>query len=96
MDNTIERENLESLTQSDGWRVFTDYVNGEWGPGGRAFTDAVTEAADNTNDANATAHLRQIITAQKLIQRLMVWPEERLKQLKAPDPQVIYPRRGRL
>lgn len=96
MDNTIERENLESLTQSDGWRTFTDHVNAEWGPGGRAFIEAVTGAANSTDHATAMAHLQQIITAQKLIQRLMVWPDERLKQLKAPELQVIYPRRGRL
>lgn len=96
MDNTIERENLDALTNSDGWRTFTNYVNSEWGPGGRAFTDAVTTAANGTDNATAMAHLQQIITAQKLIQRLMQWPEERLKTLKEPDLQVIYPRRGRL
>lgn len=96
MDNTLERENLEALTQSDGWRTFTDYVNAEWGPGGRAFIDAVTGAANGTDNGTAMAHLQQIITAQKLIQRLMQWPEERLKALKAPELQQIYPRRGRL
>lgn len=96
MDNTIERENLESLIHSDGWRTFADYVNGEWGQGGREFVAAVTAAADNTDDASATAHLRQIVVAQKIIQRLMKWPEERLKQIHEPQLQAIYPRRGRL
>lgn len=96
MDNTIERESLESLTQSDGWRAFTAYVQSEWGSGGRAFVDAVTNAADNTSDASATAHLRQIIVAQKIVQRLMQWPDERIKQLKTTDLQQVYPRRGRL
>ena len=96
MDNTLERENLESLLQSDGWRTFAAHVEGEWGAGGREFIAAVTSAADNTSDASATAHLRQIIVAQKLIQRLMQWPSERLKQLQPAELQPIYPRRGRL
>ena len=99
MDNT-ERENLEALTQSDGWRAFTAHVEGEWGAGGRAFVDAVTKAADNHSDASATAHLRQIIVAQKLIQRLMQWPDERLKTLKGSELQLAgardWSRRGGL
>lgn len=96
MDSTIERENLDALINSDGWRTFTDYVTSEWGPGGRAFISAVTGAANGTDSATAMAHLQQIIVAQKEIQKVLAWPEERLKALKAPDLSVIYPRRGRL
>jgi hypothetical protein len=98
MDN--EREELEALTRSEGWKMFQSYVESEWGPGGRAFIDAVTKAADNKADADATAFLRQIIVAQKQIQRLVKWPEERLGALKQPElvaaGPVDYSRRGRL
>lgn len=95
-----EREDLEALTTSDGWKRFQSYVESEWGAGGRAFIDAVTKAADNKSDADATAFLRQIIVAQKQIQRLVAWPEERLKTLKPEElvstgPQ-DYSRRGGL
>lgn len=94
-----EREELDALVNSDGWRLFTSYVQSEWGSGGRAFIDATEKAADQKADADAMAYLRQIIVAQRQIQRLVRWPEERLKQLATPElvPAVTdYSRRGTL
>lgn len=93
------REELDALIGSEGWRLFTAYVTSEWGPGGRAFVAAVTQAADNRDDKNATDHLRQIITAQKYINAMLRWPEEQLQRLKQPDlvaATTDYSRRGRL
>lgn len=96
-----EREELDALVRSDGWRVFTAFVSSEWGPGGRAFIDAVTKAADRVDNQQATDHLRQIMAAQKIVQRLITWPSERLKALApaefvAADSLASHSRRGGL
>lgn len=80
-----EREELDALVRSEGWRLFTAFVNSEWGSGGRAFVDAITKAADNRDNEQATDHLRQIIAAQKIVQRLVAWPAERLKALEPAE-----------
>lgn len=99
MDST-EREDLDALTRSDGWRLFSEYCLSEWGPAGTRFHSAVKTAADHTNDADATAQLRQIIVAQREIQKLLAWPAERLKYLTQSEPELAtgrdYSRRGGL
>jgi hypothetical protein len=94
-----EQEALDELVKSPGWRVFTDYVNGEWGPAGRAFVKAVADCADHPSDADATSKLRQVIAAQKVVNRMLAWPDERLKQIAQPElvaAAADYSRRGRL
>lgn len=96
MDNA--REELEALTQSEGWKLFVAQTVSEWGPGGRAFIDATTKAANGT-DADAIGWLRQIIAAQREIQKLMRWPDEELARLKERElvaTSTDYSRRGRL
>ena len=94
-----EREALEALVQDEGWRLFRRHVLAEWGPGGRQFIDATTKAADTKADADAVAFLRQIIVAQREIQRVVQWPEEQVKRLKESELQpvgVALSRRGAL
>lgn len=95
-----EREDLDALIASDGWRVFTAYVAGEWGSGGRRFEHAVQQCADNPNDADATAKLRQVMVAKREIETLLKWPHERLKALQSPElvaaSPLDYGRRGHL
>lgn len=93
------REALEELVTSAGWRQFRSFVEREWGPGGRAFIDATTKAADQNADRDAMAYLRQIIVAQREIQKLMTWPEEQLKTLREPElvaMEANFSRRGGL
>lgn len=102
MDN--EREELEALIGSDGWRLFCANVAKEWGTsegGGQRFMNAVRDAAAQTSDADATAKLRQITVAQREIHRLLQWLPERLATLKAAQPEkadhlVLLSRRGGL
>lgn len=90
-----ERENLDALVHSDGWRLFQSYVEGEWGNGGARFLTGVKDAANNTTPG-ATEQLRQIIVAQREIQRVMGWASERLKALNKPDLVASGGRRGGL
>ena len=97
-----EREDLEQLLHSDGWRVFREHAAKEWGTedgGGARFLQAVRTAAA-AGDADATALLRQIVAAQREIHALLAWVPERLKQLKQAETRSdvveLASRRGRL
>ena len=71
------------LLRSAGWERFRQFVAKEWGSdegGGAAFVSAVQKAA-NGADADALSHLRQIVCAQREIQKVMRWPEGRLQML---------------
>ena len=93
MENS-EREDLDALVRSDGWRVFCRYVEGEWGNGGQRFVQGVQLAA---NDPNlGTDKLRQVIVAQREIQSLCAWPERRVKELSKPELVALGSRRGAL
>jgi hypothetical protein len=99
-----EREELDALVQSAGWRLFCENAAREWGTtegGGARFMTAVRDAAADNSDANATAKLRQITVAQREIHRLLQWVPERVKALKARDPiegdhLALHSRRGGL
>lgn len=94
-----DRESLDALLSSDGWRLFTAFVDAEWGAGGRAFIAAVTGAANGTDNATAMAHLQQILVAQREIQKILQWPEEQLRAMRQPELVAAthdYSRRGNL
>lgn len=81
-----EREELEALTASEGWRTFAAHVAREWGTeegGGARFLNAVRAAASERADSDATEKLRQIVVAQREVHNVMAWPERRLKELTA-------------
>lgn len=81
-----EYEDLDALIQSAGWGRFKAHVAQQWGTpetgGGVRFQQAVSQAAAEQADADATAKLRQIVVAQKLIQGLILEFEARRERLK--------------
>lgn len=82
-----ELEDLEELLASAGWKALSEMVGKLWGASegnGERFLDAVTKAS-RASDADALAHLRQIIAAQREIHAIMQWPQTRLAQLKAAE-----------
>lgn len=86
-----EREDLDALLQSAGWQWFLRYVAREWGAddgGGAMYHGAVTAAAKEDDDPRALAKLRQIVVAQREIQKLIRWPSQRLAEVTkiAADP----------
>lgn len=98
MAENTELEALDHLIHSDGWRVFTDMVNKDWGPQGARFMESVTNAARG-DDRNAVGILRQIIASQREIQYVLGMPEQRLRLLKQADakPELVgQSRRGNL
>lgn len=103
MDAQGEYEDYDDLVRNAGWQRFCAYVEGLWGaPGtsnGDFFKNAVTNAATDRNNENATAKLREVLAAQIEIHRLMAHPATRVKELKpreAPAQEFVGSRRGSL
>lgn len=86
--------------KSPGWQRFQAMVAKEWGTaegGGSAFLAAISNAAKN-QDQDAMAQMRQILVAQREIQKVMQLIPTRVSMLKqgvGPDA-YIGSRRGAL
>lgn len=101
MAENVELEALDQLVNSAGWKIFTSVIAREWGTsegGGAVFVDQVSKAVQHTGP-EATEHLRQIVAAQREIQRAMRWPLDRIAALKKHEPNTglrVMSRRGSL
>lgn len=102
IDQSQEYEALDALLRSDGWTRFKAYVAQQWGTpqhgGGARFQAAVSQAAGEQADADATAKLRQVVVAQKQIQGLIAEFEGRLERVRPMEhrPELVGSRRGSL
>lgn len=72
-----QREALEELVKTDGWRVFLAYVAQEWE--GRGYRARMKSALNNTNDPIGP---RVVDRAADEISRLMKWPNNQIAELK--------------
>lgn len=95
-----EREDLDQLVNSAGWRRFCEVVTRDWGTlesgGGAFFTRAVADSIKDTADTTVLNHLRQITASQREIHKVMMWPRLRLQQLTPAAPVASPSRRGTL
>jgi len=92
-------DDLDRLVTSEGWRLFTAYVEREWGVSGVRFQQELTKALDQGDNNAAASQARQIVSAQKVIASLLRWPGEEVVRLKKqqPIPDVaVMSRRGGL
>lgn len=102
MADPTEFEDLDALIRSAGWQRFKAHVAEQWGTpsagGGIRFQQAVRQASNNEADANALAQLRQIVTAQREIQGLIVSFEQQAERLKPMEQrqELAMSRRGSL
>lgn len=76
-----EYEDLVQLVNTKGWAQFEAMVQKQWGRESEAFHDAIEQAARGDN-VHLQDHLRQILAAQREIQKVMQLPHNRIKQLK--------------
>jgi len=83
MSENSEREDLDQLVNSAGWKRFMDMVEQDWGRGSDRFLEAVTNAAKGDN-VHLQDHLRQILAAQREVMAVIQKPVTRLKQLQQP------------
>lgn len=101
-ENAQEYEALDALLRSEGWLRFKAHVAQQWGTphdgGGARFQAAVSQAASEQVDADATAKLRQVVVAQKQIQGLIAEFEGRIERVRPLEqrPELVGSRRGSL
>ena len=74
-------EALDALLKSSGWQLFRAHYDAEWGPRGTRYTSELEKALDLADPALAASQARQIVSARKAIEQLMVWPSEELARL---------------
>lgn len=78
MTSDDEQEMWKELLSSKGWAAIVLWARTEWSAQKER---AITTAADDTADAVALGKLRQIIAADKAVQRLLNHPRERLEAM---------------
>lgn len=74
-----ELEAISDGLTSPFWQWFCRYVQGEWGPSGLAYQQAVKKAA---SDANAVVELQKVLHTSEAMLALLQAPKNRLDALK--------------
>jgi hypothetical protein len=89
---------LEDLQKHPGWRLFREHVDQEWGPRGARYMSELEKALDLSDPQSAASQARQIVSARKVVDGLMVWPSEEVQRLKRAEqkPELTMSRRGGL
>jgi hypothetical protein len=96
MNETVQ--NLESLLQHPGWRLFCEHIEAEWGKHGHLFHAELDKALDLIDNDAAASQARQIRSFQKRLVHLIVWPSEQIARFKRAEreQEVTMSRRGGL
>lgn len=87
--NNPELDALQSLVESEGWRLWLEWYEKEWGD--IAFATKVAAAISGADTPTQAQHalslLQQTTVARKAVLGLKDWPAFRIQQLKrAPQP----------
>lgn len=85
---------LESLITSEGWRLYSAYIEREWGPTGVKYQAEMDKALSLTDNDAAASQARQIRSGQKVILGLLRWPHEEIKRLSDAKATTTEPRRA--
>lgn len=75
-----EREDLEALVASPGWRLFVVYMMHDFDE--RFCTGVESIAAKDPTDATAMVRVRAFVAQREDRRMLKAWPEDRIKTLK--------------
>ena len=78
--NNPELDALQALVESEGWRLWLEWYEKEWGA--VAFAGKVATAIGSADPVAAVTLLQQITVAHKAVQGLKEWPAHRIAQLK--------------
>lgn len=78
----LEREALELLLGSEGWKYFMAYVAGQWGDTAvvQHMRSGLSEIARG-DAAGEHATAAQILSTQRRVRALVEWPAKRLAEL---------------
>ena len=72
-------ETLTDLVSSEGWRLFGEHAQREWGPSGLRFQQAVKAASESQT---AVVDLQKVIHTQEAIWVLLTWPSAQVSALR--------------
>lgn len=78
--NTDERDALKALLVSDGWRVFCQYIDQNWGDAA-CFKRIDAALDDKANAEEASYAAQQIRLTAKAVRSMIEWPTQRVQQL---------------
>lgn len=79
---STEAEDLTNLVKHPGWLRVQQAAKADWDA---QLGSHVTAAANERDDAMALNKLRQILAAKTAVERLLLWPEDRLRKLLQPQ-----------
>lgn len=81
-DHSKELEDLEQLVAEPGWARLEAHVAREWGP--EAYRRRVGQLlAGLPQGSDPTGQVLQLEAATREVERLMAWPRERVRTLRA-------------
>jgi hypothetical protein len=91
-----ELDALQAFIESEGYRLWKEHVESEWGSVGFAAKLARTLGDPDLDPKLALAQLQQATVAQRAVLSVVLWPQERIQQLKRQQvPQEVnLSRRG--
>lgn len=93
-DDRIEA--LDALLKSPGWKLFTEHLDGEWGPNGKTYQANMDKALDLTDAEAAASQARQVRAARLMVEKFGAWPAEELARLRRAvnEPEAVLSRGG--
>lgn len=84
-----ELDALQAMTESDGWRQLSEYIDAEWGAVGFAAKVAGTIGNPGMDEKLAINQLQQAVVAQKSVMAIKEWPAKRIAYLKGLQAQAL-------
>lgn len=82
MTDDRELEDLTNLVKHPGWYRFVAILTKEWQ---EQIDIKLRSALQNTDDALAAGQMRQVVAAKAAIERMLKWPDERIKAIQRKD-----------
>lgn len=81
MSESNELEQFTDFLNSEGWRLFGEHCQREWGPSGLKFQSAVRDAA--AQKEGGAQQLQLVLKVQEELIALLSYPKQRHEQLRA-------------
>ena len=94
MTDASEKEDLQALIASAGWGRFLDRMKADWS--GAAYDQKLAQALDVTDDQQAAGRARQIQVTRRELNKLLMWPQERIADVDRLVTAPTLSRRGGL
>lgn len=91
MDPQAEREALRALLDSDGWRLFNERIEAEWGAEAVCRANDALYAKEDETGRDQEHERRALALTTRKVQALRRWPEERIAALRVMTKPSLNP-----